>query len=172
MPYETKNEGGGEINDCIKGKELYWENGTDMFCRTLQLGELAQHLFSVAVRWAGTALVQCCGKSKETFCSRLYLNTLHGNTCIILCICSTFRRSTVPNSISIQRQYLKFLRQFLRCWDPHNLRSLTMVTVFVWRAVRMTETFASPRPDCLFFCSRILEEDAFRSLVLFPLSVF
>ena len=93
------------------------------------------HLFSVA------------GKSTEMFSSRLNLNTLHANTCIILYIWSTFRRMrlhyTALNGISIQRQYLTFLRQFLRYWARHNLRSLWMVTVFVRCSARVAETFAS-----------------------------
>jgi len=130
-----------------------------MFFRTLQL------------RWTSRALIQCYGKSAEMFSSCLYLNTLHANTCITLCIWSTFHRTchqcTALNSISIQRQYLNFLRQFLRYWTPHSLRSLWMVTVFVWCSARMAETFASLRPDCLFFCNRILEEDVLRPLLCF-----
>ena len=73
---EKKNEA---ANDCVRGNELY-SFVKICFAKHCDYGKQAQRF------------IQCCRKSKQTFCSRLYLNTLHGTTCSILCIWSPFRR--------------------------------------------------------------------------------
>jgi hypothetical protein len=98
---------------------------------------------------------------KKKFSSRLYLNILHDTTCRILCIRSTFRRVSLVNSPEQYKHSAsisEFLHQFLREWVPHNLRSLSLTTLFISSSPRTTETFASLGPDCFFLCNHILED--------------
>jgi len=113
--------------------------------------------------------MQCCRESKGTFSSPLYPTPPHGTTEAFCAFDPLFAASlfTALNSRRTQRQYLNFLHNFLRDWAPHNFRSLRMMTLFISSSPRMTETFASLGPDCLFFCDRIMNEYFLWSLVPF-----
>lgn len=59
------------------------------------------------------------------------------------------------------------LSEFSSPVSPHSHLSLRMMTVFISCSPQITEAFASLRPDCLFFCTRILKEYFPWSLVVF-----